>query len=176
MRRLQPSRFRVSKARCCKKSSLSLYLPFTLTHSHSFSFLFRSFISLFFSFSFNNGRSCANIACNLCWRLLCFSLPFFFFFLMLQVHARNSEFNLNLIDSGNCNRGSAIRTSNGRDMLHMFERVVSDAPLIERTSFQNEIYFRGKREISRFDCRFGVATETSQDFKTGERLSYDYLY
>lgn len=52
---------------------------------------------------------------------------------MLQVHARNSEFNLNLIDSGNCNRnrGSAIQTSNGHDMLSAFERVVSDVLLIE---------------------------------------------
>lgn len=63
---------------------------------------------------------------------------------MLQVHARNSEFNLNLIDSGNCNRGSAIRTSNGHDMLHALERVVSDVLLIERMSFQNEIYPRAK--------------------------------
>lgn len=64
---------------------------------------------------------------------------------MLQVHARNSEFNLNLIDSGNCNRGFAIRTSNGHDMLHAFERVVSDVLLIGRTSFQNEIYSHAKR-------------------------------
>lgn len=102
------------------------------------------------------------------------SLFLFFFFLVLQVHARNSEFNLNLIDSGNCNRGSAIRTSNGHDMLHAFGRVVPDVLLIERTSFRNEIYPRAKPEISRFDCRYGV--EKNLNFNFGFDESFDERY
>lgn len=48
------------------------------------------------------------------------------------------------MDNCNCDRGSAIRTSNGHDMLlHTYVRacVAADVLLIERTSIKNEIYF-----------------------------------
>lgn len=111
MHRFQSWRLTYRKVRYCKNFFIRRF--FFRTDALSFILFTR----------FYNGRSCANVACNLCWRLsYAYLFPLlFFFFLMLQVHARNSEFNLNLMDSGNCNRGSAIRTSNGRDMLHMFE-------------------------------------------------------
>jgi len=74
----------------------------------------------------------------------CFFPPFFPS-LMLQVHARDSEFNLNLIDNDNCNRGSA---SSGGDMLHVLEHVRSD---VARCEIKFIFEFEDSREISRFD-------------------------